>query len=88
MDKMPKLRECNNHEKRRDADEVQRLCESCGRSFYVCEMCRSVKNIDVPNSICIKCAPAMKTLKNVLERKDTQIHELNDKTKKLEADNK
>jgi hypothetical protein len=86
-EKMPKYKECGTHE-RRGHDELQRLCESCSRNYFLCEMCRSVKKYDTPPSICIKCAPAMKTLKSILDRKDSIIHELSDKVKKFENDNK
>ena len=87
LDKMAKFRECGTHEKR-SSDELQRLCESCGRNYFLCEMCRNVKNYNVPLTICLKCAPAMKTLKGILDKKDTIIHDLTEKIKRLEHDNR
>ena len=46
VEKMTKYRECGTHEKR-SSDELQRLCESCGRNYFLCEMCRNVKNYNV-----------------------------------------
>lgn len=46
------LKECGNHEKRLQDDDTLRICETCGRHYYICELCRSSKSIDAPITIC------------------------------------
>ena len=57
-----------------------------GRQYYVCDLCRSAKNITAPPTVCIKCAPAMKTVSNVLQKKDTAITDYTKKLIQLEAE--
>lgn len=85
---MPLMKECGTHEKRKDVEELQKLCESCGRNYFICDMCRTTKNITTSPNICIKCSPALKTLKTILSKKDIQINSLTEGVKKLEADNR
>lgn len=88
MDHFEPLRhkECGKHEKRVNDNDILRSCETCERQFYVCDLCRTAKSINVPYTICIKCAPAMKTMNSVLLKKDTAIIDYHKKLIKLEAE--
>lgn len=57
-----------------------------GRQFYACDLCRSAKGITVGLNVCIKCAPAMKTVSGVLLKKETAIIDYHKKLIKLEAE--
>ncbi len=46
------LKECNRHEKRPLEDDVLRVCQTCNRSYYACELCRNSRGIDAPLNIC------------------------------------
>ena len=48
------MKECSKHEKRPGDDDsiMLRICETCGRHYYVCDLCRSAKDIEAPLSIC------------------------------------
>ena len=81
-----KMKECNRHEKRPNENELLRICETCDRHFYLCELCRNSKEIDAPKNICMKCAPALKTLKVVLDKKDQDLYETQTKLKKYESE--
>lgn len=52
MDPLKHMRECGKHEKRVSETDMLRICETCGRHFYVCDLCRKAKGIDAPLSIC------------------------------------
>ena len=47
-----KMKECNKHEKRPNENDVLRICETCDRHFYLCDLCRNSKEIDAPKNIC------------------------------------
>jgi hypothetical protein len=50
------LKECNRHEKRLMDEDVLRVCQTCNRSYYACELCRTSRGIDAPLNICnAKC---------------------------------
>ena len=46
------MKECNKHEKRPSENDLLRICETCDRHFYLCELCRNSKEIDAPKNIC------------------------------------
>ncbi|RNA18439.1 kelch 41 [Brachionus plicatilis] len=84
MDSARRKRECKKHEKR--SNDVLRSCETCGRNFLLCDICRPAKNLDAPSSICIKCAPSYKTLKIILDKKDAEIFDLQHKLNRIDSD--
>ena len=63
-----------------------RICETCERHYYACELCRTAKEIDAPITICMKCAPSLRIIKPVLERKDLEIRDLLFKLRRYEAE--
>ncbi len=47
------FKECNRHEKRPYEDDILRVCQTCGRNYYTCDLCRNAKGVDAPLNICI-----------------------------------
>ncbi|CAF0898073.1 unnamed protein product [Brachionus calyciflorus] len=84
MSSAKRKRECKKHEKR--PDDVLRICETCGRQFFLCDICRQAKNIEAPSSICLRCTPALKTLRNILDKKDAEIFDLQTKLRRQDID--
>jgi len=52
MDTIKSVRECNKHEKRVTDQDFFRICEICTSHFFMCELCRAAKGIDVPKTVC------------------------------------
>lgn len=47
------MKECSKHEMRiGDNNQMLRICETCNRHYFVCDLCRKAKNVEAPLSIC------------------------------------
>ena len=52
MEKTKRFKECNKHEKRFTEQDLMRICETCTRTYFKCEICRAARNIQAPGNIC------------------------------------